>query len=199
MNNHIKNKINELCMSDKEKIIKKLRKSAMSYLARYEVSVLQFENTMKRKLSNLKVNLNELDRINIINSIKNDMVLAKYVDDNRFAETRVRSIRRQGGSERYIYAKLSEKGISNNIIKHAIHTVDEGHKNAEMIAALNFIKKKNIGIYHKKNLENKTEDFKLKNKWYGALSRRGFSLDIVKKVFEIKDIEKANLILEDNV
>ena len=186
-------------MSDKEKIIKKLRKSAMSYLARYEVSVLQFENTMRRKLSNLKVNLNELDRINIINSIKNDMELAKFIDDNRFAETRVRSIRRQGGSERYIYAKLSEKGISNNIIKHAIHTVDEGHKNAEMIAALNFIKKKNIGIYHKKNLENKTEDFKLKNKWYGALSRRGFSLDIVKKVFEIKDIEKANLILEDNV
>ena len=186
-------------MNEEEKIIKKLRKSAMSYLARYEVSVHQFENTMKRKLSNLKVNLNELDRINIINSIKNDMVLAKFIDDNRFAETRVRSIRRQGGSERYIYAKLSEKGISNNIIKHAIHTVDEGHKNAEMIAALNFIKKKNIGIYHKKNLGNKTEDFKLKNKWYGALSRRGFSLDIVKRVFEIKDIEKANLILEDNV
>ena len=41
-------------MSEEEKIIKKLRKSAMSYLARYEVSVYQFENTMKRKLSNLK-------------------------------------------------------------------------------------------------------------------------------------------------
>jgi len=42
-------------------------------------------------------------------------------------------------------------------------------------------------------------EFELKNKWYGALSRRGFSLDIVKKVFDIKDIEKANLILEDNL
>ena len=41
-------------MNEEEKIIKKLRKSAMSYLARYEVSVHQFENTMKRKLSNLK-------------------------------------------------------------------------------------------------------------------------------------------------
>ena len=43
-------------MNEEEKIIKKLRKSAMSYLARYEVSVHQFENTMKRKLSNLKAN-----------------------------------------------------------------------------------------------------------------------------------------------
>ena len=53
-------------MSEEEKIIKKLRKSAMSYLARYEVSVYQFENIMKRKLSNLKTNLDDLDKIKII-------------------------------------------------------------------------------------------------------------------------------------
>ena len=186
-------------MNEEEKIIKKLRKSAMSYLARYEVSVHQFENTMKRKLSNLKTYSNDLDNIKIISILKDEMILAKFIDDKRFAETKIRSMRLQGGSERLIYAKLNEKGISNDIIKCAINTVDEGHENAEMIAAINFIKKKNIGIYYKKNLENKIDEFELKNKWYGALSRRGFSLDIVKKVFEIKDIEKANLILEDNL
>ena len=186
-------------MNDKEKIINKLRKSAMSYLARYEVSVRQFENTMKRKLSNLKANLNDLDEINIISTLKNEMVLAKFVDDKRFAETKIRSMRRQGGSQRYIYAKLIEKGISNNIIKCAIYTIDEGHENAEMLAALNFIKKKNIGVYYKKKLENKIDEFEIKKKWYAALARRGFSLDIVNKVFEIKDIEKANLILENDL
>ena len=186
-------------MNEEEKIIKKMRKSAMSYLARYEVSVHQFENTMKRKLSNLKVDSNNLDKIKIIRNLKNEMILSKFIDDKRFAETKIRSIRRQGGSERFIYAKLSEKGISNDIIKCAINTVDEDHENAEMIAAITFIKKKNIGIYYKKNLENKIDEFELKNKWYGALSRRGFSLDIVKKVFEIKDIEKADLILENNL
>ncbi len=186
-------------MNDDEKIIKKLRKSAISYLARYEVSVQQFESTMKRKLSNLKTCSNDLDKIKIISNLKDEMILAKFIDDKRFAETKIRSIRRQGGSERFIYAKLNEKGISNDIIKCAIIIVDEGHENAEMIAAINFIKKKNIGIYYKKDLENRIEDFELKNKWFGALSRRGFSLDIIKKVFEIKDIEKANLILEDNL
>ena len=133
-------------MNEEEKIIKKLRKSAMSYLAQYEVSVQQFEKTMKRKLSNLKANLNDFDEIKIIKNLKNEMKLAKFIDDNRFAETKIRSIRSQGGSERFIYAKLKEKGISNDIIKSAIHIVDEGYENAEMIAAVNFMKKKNIGI-----------------------------------------------------
>ena len=61
------------------------------------------------------------------------------------------------------------------------------------------IRDRNIGIFYKKNLENKIDELALKNKWYGALSRKGVSLDIVKKVVEIKDIEKANLILEDNL
>ena len=186
-------------MNEEEKIIKKLKKSAMSYLARYEVSIHQFENVMKRKLSNLKANSNDIDKIKIIKDLKNEMILAKFIDDKRFAETKIRSIRRQGGSERFIYAKLNEKGVSNEIIKNAINTVDQGNENAEMVAALNFIKKRNIGIYYKKNLKNKIDEFELKNKWYGALSRRGFSLSIVKKVFEIKDIERANLILEDNL
>ena len=80
-----------------------------------------------------------------------------------------------------------------------MNTVDQGRENAEMVAALNFIKKKSIGIYYKKNLKNNIDEFELKNKWYGALSRRGFSLNIVKRVFEIKDIEKADLILENSL
>ena len=98
-------------MNEEEKIIKKMRKSAMSYLARYEVSVHQFENTMKRKLSNLKANSNDLDKTEIIRNLKNEMILAKFIDDKRYAETKIRSNRRQGGSERFIYAKLKEKGI----------------------------------------------------------------------------------------
>ena len=107
-------------MNEEEKIAKKLKKSAMSYLARYEVSVQQFEKTMKRKLSNLKANLDDLDKIKIIRSLKNEMILAKFIDDKRFAETKIRSIRRQGGSERFIYAKLNEKGISIDIILELI-------------------------------------------------------------------------------
>ena len=53
-------------MNDHEKIIKRMKKSAISYLARYEVSEFQFKNTMIRKLSNFESELSEQLKIEII-------------------------------------------------------------------------------------------------------------------------------------
>ena len=187
-------------MNNHEKIIKRMRNSAISYLARYEVSEFQFRNTMIRKLSNFENELDEKLKFEIIDKIKKEMIVARYIDDKRFAESKSRSIRRQGGSERLIFAKLKEKGISDNIIKFAIDIVDEGNENAEIIAAVNFIKKKKIGIFYKlKRVDKEIDPYILKDKWYGTLSRRGFSLSIVKKVLDITNIENADFILEDNI
>ena len=187
-------------MNNEEKIIKRLRNSAMSYLARYEVSEFQFKNTMKRKLSYFENNLNELEKDKLINQIKSEMVLSCFIDDNRYAETKIRSIRRQGGSKRLIFAKLNEKGISKDVIESALNIVDEGYENPEIIAAVNFIKKKKIGVFYKnKKINDETDNHTLKDKWYGALARRGFSLEIVKKVLDIEDINNADLILEGNM
>ena len=187
-------------MKNEEKIMKRLRNSAMSYLARYEVSIYQFENTMKRKLSNFKYDLSETQKLKFIELIKKEMISTKFIDDKRFAEIKVRSMRRQGSSQRLIYANLREKGLSNDIIQFAINLVDEGDENAEMIAALRFIKKKNIGIYYKnKKIDDETNEYSLRDKWFGTLSRKGFSLEIIRKVINIKDIDNADLILEDNI
>ena len=56
-------------MNDHEKIIKRIKKSAISYLARYEVSEYQFKNTMMRKLSNFENELSEKIKIEIIEKI----------------------------------------------------------------------------------------------------------------------------------
>ena len=187
-------------MSNEEKIIKRLRNSAMSYLARYEVSIHQFESTMKRKLSNFQHDLSETESIKFIDLIKNEMISAKFIDDKRFAEIKVRSMRRQGNSQRLIYAKLKEKGLSNDVIQSAIDIVDEGHEDAEMIAALKFIKKKNIGIYYKnEKINDETNEYTLREKWFEVLSRKGFTLEVIRKVINIKDIDNADLILEDNM
>ena len=95
---------------------------------------------------------------------------------------------------------MKEKGVPDNIIKFAIDIVDEGNENAEIIAAVNFIKKKKIGVFYKiKTIGNEIDPYALKDKWYGTLSRRGLSLSIVKKVLDITDIENADFILEDNI
>ena len=186
-------------MNNLDKTTKRLRKSAFSYLARYEVSEYQFEITMKRKLSYFENGLNETEKTKVIKILKDEMIKAHFIDDKRYAETKVRSIRRQGGSERFIRAKLYEKRISNNLIRLAIETVDEGNENAEIKAALTFMKKKNIGIFYKNNTVNQNDVYTLREKWLGALSRRGFPLEIIKKVINIDDIINANQILEETI
>jgi len=49
-------------MNNKDTIINKLRSSSMSYLSRYEVSIHQLENTLKRKISYLENDLNEKEK-----------------------------------------------------------------------------------------------------------------------------------------
>ena len=187
-------------MNNLDKTTKRLRKSAFSYLARYEVSEYQFEITMKRKLSYFENSLNETEKTKVIKVLKDEMIKAHFIDDKRYAETKVRSIRRQGGSERFIHAKLNEKRISNNLIRLAIETVDEGNENAEIKAALTFMKKKNIGIFYKNNnTVNQNDVYTLREKWLSALSRRGFPLEIIKKVINIDDISNANQILEETI
>ena len=145
-------------------------------------------------------NLNESEKDKLINQIKLEMVSSRFIDDHRFAETKVRTIRRQGGSKRLIFAKLNEKGISKDVIQSALNTVDANHENAEIIAAVNFIKKKKKGVfYNNPKISDEINTYTLKDKWYGSLARRGFSLEIVKKVLEIEDINDAHLILEGNV
>ena len=128
------------------------------------------------------------------------MVLSRFIDDDRYAETKVRTIRKQGGSKKLIFAKLSEKGISKDIIQSALNIVDDNCENAEIIAAINFIKKKNIGVFYKnKKIGDEIDSYTLKDKWYGTLARRGFSPGIVKKVIDIEDINNAHFILEGKV
>ena len=84
-------------MNNLDKTTKRLRKSAFSYLARYEVSEYQFEITMKRKLSYFENSLNNTEKTKLIKVLKDEMIKAHFIDDKRYAETKVRSIRRQGG------------------------------------------------------------------------------------------------------
>jgi len=184
-------------MNNHDKIIKRMKNSAISYLARYEVSEFQFKNTMIRKLSNFDNQLHEELKIEIVDQIQKEMIASGFIDDKRYAEMKSRSIRRQGGSERLIFSKLKHNGINDNIIKNAIEIVDEGNNNAEMIAAINFIRKKNIGVFYKKPFpEEELDQYLLKQKWIGSLSRRGFNLSIINKVLNITDIENADLVMQ---
>jgi len=68
----------------------------------------------------------------------------------------------------------------------------------EVQSALIFSKKKKIGVFYQKQI-NENDASNLKNKWYGALARRGFSYETAKKVFEIDNLSEAENIINRTV
>ena len=149
-------------MNNLDKTTKRLRKSAFSYLARYEVSEYQFEITMKRKLSYFENGLNETEKTKVIKVLKDEMVKAHFIDDKRYAETKVRSIRRQGGSERFIYSKLNNSKKSIEILRKK--GIAKANKKMERVAADGLVciseKKNSFSIIE----VNSETDFVAKNK-----------------------------------
>ena len=68
-------------MNNHDKIIKRMKNSAISYLARYEVSEFQFKNTMIRKLSNFDNQLHEELKIEIVDQIQKEMIANIGMDE----------------------------------------------------------------------------------------------------------------------
>ena len=163
--------------------------TSLKYLAKYESSENQFRDYLQKKI--LKINPQPTNEI--VETIVNDMKDMNYINDKRFSGIKSRQIFRNGGSKKFIIFKLKEKGICNSIIKQSIELLFD-NKMKELAAALIYIKRKKIGIYFINN-SDKEISIKLKNKWMGTLSRKGFPYEIVKKVFEIENIEDAENII----
>ena len=71
------------------------------------------------------------------------------------------------------------------IIEECIAEAKEINKDFDLVAAAKLARKKSIGPFRKKELNDKT-----KNKELGILSRAGFSYNIVKQVLFESDIEE---------
>ena len=93
-----------------------LQRAAMAYLERYASSSEQLRRVLIRKVDN-RCRLRGEDPAEFRDAI--DEVVAKslrvgLVDDARYAEARVATLRRRGGSARAIQAKLSVKGVDRH-------------------------------------------------------------------------------------
>ena len=120
-----------------------------------------------------------------------------FINDLRYSEIKGEKIFNSGGSKKLLKFKLDEKGIDHDVIEK-ITDKFFSNKLDEIQSALIYTKKKKIGLFYKKNL-NKIDASNLKNKWFGALARRGFSYETAKKVFEIDNLSEAENIINRTV
>ncbi|MBD2747469.1 regulatory protein RecX [Microvirga sp. BT688] len=153
-----------------------LQRAAMSYLERYASSAENLRRVLRRKVDK-RCRLRGEDPAEFHEMI--DEVVARslkigLIDDTRYAEARVATLRRRGGSARAIQAKLSAKGVDRGTIAAAL----EGEEGDEAQAARAFARRRKLGPFRP------GERAPYRDKDLAAMARAGFRFDVARSIIE---------------
>lgn len=176
--------LSEVKKEHNRKILKKitpqrLKNIALYYLKRFETSEYHLRSVLKRRIDDYAYWNKEFDKTtayNWLDELINNFVRLGYIDDERFAEIKIRGYLSEAKSPRYILNKLKEKGIDEDLACKLLN--EQEYDPFE--SALRLAKKKKIGPYSKDKKLRKER----RNKDMGILIRAGFDYDIVLKVLE---------------
>jgi regulatory protein len=121
-----------------------------------------------------------------------EQLIEKYkktgvLNDAAFAESKVKSLRRQGRSRRAIQQKLGAKGVRGSIVTSALEQNADGvgAEEAEFAAALALARRRKLGPFR---IEPADDDRRRKD--FAALARAGFSLGIARRVLKAEAREE---------
>ncbi len=153
-----------------------LQRAALAYLERYASSAENLRRVLRRKVDK-RCRLRDEDPAEFHEMI--DEVVAKslrsgLIDDTRYAEARVATLRRRGGSARAIQAKLSAKGVDRSAIAQAL----EGSEDDEEAAARALARRRKLGPYRP------GERAPHRDKDLAILARAGFRFDVARSVID---------------
>ncbi|NBX03288.1 MAG: regulatory protein RecX [Alphaproteobacteria bacterium] len=148
-----------------------LERAALYYLERFSASSGHLETVLRRKIMRRCKARGESPEPYFENIAP---LIARYeesglLDDTRYAQAKVASLCRKGGSARMITAKLAVKGVPKTLTAEQL----EADETSELEAAKNLVRRKKLG----QNPERKTKDM-------ATLARAGFSYAIAKQALE---------------
>lgn len=143
------------------------KKTAYTFLAYRQRS----KKELSRKLQQKKISEKTIKKVLEI------LEKQKYIDDEKFAKNFLEDkLKSKPAGRRLLKLKLSEKGISREILQK---TIDENYSDEkEFEAASLLLKKYKTGI-------KKADSNEMKSKCYRYLISRGFDFEIVKKLLSI--------------
>jgi len=180
-------------MNQKDNYVKDLNKVLMNKALAYLSNFSSTENKLKKILYTFSENhFKESDIIQIqkeIISIINRCKELGYIDDEEFTKNKVKKYNNAGKSKKAIVLKLQNYGIDKIIVNKAIGEFFNSKANTEFKAALIFARKKSLGPFNKKNIDDNFQ--KVLNKWFGSFARAGFTYEVTQKVLNIKSSFEA--------
>ncbi len=163
----------------RQKVLRKITRQRLKniglyYLKRFESSVENLRRVLKRRVDDYARQTPDFDKFEAyswIEELLTDFENWHYLDDERYAEIKIRDYLNAGKPERYIKTKLFQKGISEETVNRLLN--NQEYDPREM--ALKFARKKKIGPFRpddESRRQNRQKDM-------AALVRAGFDYDLV--------------------
>jgi regulatory protein len=151
-----------------------LERAALYYLERYSSSEANLRRVLMRKVYlSCRHHGDEPGQFTeVIEAVVARKIASGLIDDKRFAENRVASLKRRGTSQRMIGLKLSAKGVDRATIAQTSQNEPEDELAAAMITA----RRKRLGPWRTRGTR---ADWLQKD--IAALMRAGFNGDVARK------------------
>lgn len=152
-----------------------LERAALYYLERFAASSASLEQVLRRKIMRRCKARGESPEPYYENIAP---LIARYIesgllDDERYAQAKVASMRRKGTSARMINAKLAAKGVAREVAAAQL----EADETSELEAAQNLVRRKRLGQVPER-----------RDKDLATLARAGFSYAVAKQVLEERQL-----------
>jgi len=167
-----------------------LERAALYHLERYASSSENLRRVLTRKVwkaARLAEDENTVDEEQAaawIEAVIEKLQRAGALNDRAYAEGRVVSLRRQGESTRGIAMKLGAKGVPRETVEAALE-LDEP-ENDDVAAAVAYARRRRLGPWRKPDEREDRHDRDM-----AALARKGYRLDLCRRVIEAEDIAAA--------
>lgn len=161
-----------------------LKGAAYRYLERYATTEMNLIFILNRKAERIISEFEDQEgkreeadgwiKIIVENCVKNGLV-----NDELYAQSKVRSFVVAGNSSANIKNKLRSKGVPQDIISDVMSAAFKEQPNLNLLSAIKYAKKRRFGPFR---IREKTE--KTDGKETGAMARAGFSFEETKIVLK---------------
>lgn len=153
-----------------------LQRAALAYLERFASSADNLRRVLTRRIER-RCRLRGEDSaefVALVEDVVRRSLSSGLLDDRRYAEGRVASLRRRGASARLIGAKLCSKGVSREVATEAIGE----NAAAEHEAAWALARRRRLGPYRAGGRPA------FREKDLAAMARAGFAFALAKSVID---------------
>jgi regulatory protein len=161
--------------------VEEIKELALKYLDKYQPSKKSLQVYLFRKA--IDGQSNSVEKSEILKKIEiviNDLEEKGILNDTLYSEIKSQNFLKRGYSLNKIKQHLSQKGISQELLKQTIEKIQDDNTNPDFYSAIRICKKRRIGPYRPD--ANKEIFYK---KDMGVLARSGFSYDLSKEVLAL--------------